>query len=179
MLTCQTFRDGDGLPCTGKPLDVCRTCFHPFHLITSSYSSDRMASRFEVGQWTWPGCWSAGSVEVRWRWTSSRGTCVRRWRPPPTRYDGEPDPARPPTRWRKWFNRHQHNMAFFEATTSWPFSRPPHPPKGNIPEKQFVNTYLISFSPLILLANAMSFGMIVTRFAWIAHKFVSSNSLIK
>jgi hypothetical protein len=29
-------------------------------------------------------------------------------------------------------------------------------------------------SERILLANCMSFGMIVTRFAWIAHKFVST-----
>ena len=29
-------------------------------------------------------------------------------------------------------------------------------------------------SPLILLANCMSLGIMVTRFAWMAHKFVSS-----
>ena len=30
-------------------------------------------------------------------------------------------------------------------------------------------------SPRILLASWMSFGIIVTLFAWMAHKFVSSN----
>ena len=30
-------------------------------------------------------------------------------------------------------------------------------------------------SPLILLASCMSLGMMVTRFAWIAHRLVSSN----
>jgi len=34
-------------------------------------------------------------------------------------------------------------------------------------------------SPRIRRANWMSFGMIVTRFAWIAHKFVSSNNPTK
>ena len=35
------------------------------------------------------------------------------------------------------------------------------------------------FIPLILLANCISFGIIVTRFAWIAHKLLSSKSPTK
>jgi hypothetical protein len=38
------------------------------------------------------------------------------------------------------------------------------------------DTSLYDRSPRSLRANARSFGWIVTRFAWIAAKFVSSNS---
>jgi len=38
---------------------------------------------------------------------------------------------------------------------------------------------LYARSPRILLANWISFGMIVTRLAWIAHKLVSSNKPVK
>ena len=50
---------------------------------------------------------------------------------------------------------------------------------------KFIRNYLIfayhhqNLSPLILFANCKSLDMIVTLFAWIAHRFVSSNSETK
>ena len=58
---------------------------------------------------------------------------------------------------------------------------------GNIdggPEKDRVfvcggGVVFYALSPRIRLASWMSFGMMVTLFAWIAHKFVSSNNLMR
>ena len=38
---------------------------------------------------------------------------------------------------------------------------------------------LYALSPRIRLVNLMSFGMMVTRLAWIAHRLVSSNRLTR
>ena len=39
-----------------------------------------------------------------------------------------------------------------------------------------INIWFIYFSPLILLASWISFGIIVTLFAWMAQRLVSSNN---
>ena len=45
--------------------------------------------------------------------------------------------------------------------------------------EMFVLVGLYVCSPRIRLASSMSFGMMVTRLAWMAHRLASSNSLDK
>ena len=40
-----------------------------------------------------------------------------------------------------------------------------------------LSLFIQARSPLILRASCMSFGIMVTLFAWIAHRLVSSNKL--
>ena len=45
--------------------------------------------------------------------------------------------------------------------------------------KMFVLVGLYARSPRIRLASSISFGMMVTRLAWMAHRLASSNSLTR